>query len=257
MKDIEIVIPIGISTPETPIIEFLEFGLRQLKIQSLPVKITCAIDENIQPDRLRIINMYADKIKIFPKDSYFRPGGIWKKIWQCWEESDSTFINWQGYDDASSPNKFNLQYKKIIETKSNSCFSSNYLMKDNKIITVNNGNINFINYIGTHPMFMGSFLIRKNAILNSGIAQYINKASYYFEGLLFAFIMKTGIPCIETNAKFYYREHSSTISSTCREKEKYVQQAIKNVGYTFQQCKQDWDSINFNSICEEIKKKYL
>jgi hypothetical protein len=255
------IIPLGITgnNNDMPNKEYLEFNLKRLKNQTMPVKIVIAMDENLQPDRIKIICKYADDIVYFPKDSYFRPGGIWKKIWVCWKEKlqDVEYIFQNGYDDYSFLNRFELQYKKIIETQSNSCFSSNYLMKNNIENFVNDGNINFVNYIGTHPMFMGSFLIRKNAIMNSGIEQYIDKWSYYFEGLLFAFIMKTGIPCVETNAKFYYREHSGTISSTCKEKEKYVQQAIKNVGYTFQQCKQDWDSINFNSICEEIKKKYL
>ncbi len=258
MKDIELVIPLGITGPnnDMPDINFLIYGLEKLKNQSIPIKITCAIDENLQNNRKEIINKYADKIKEFPRNSYFCPGGIWKKIWVCWKESDCDYVAWNGYDDYSDIYRFELQYQKLKTSNANSCFCSNYVDFDNNIKLINDGNIDFKEIIGTHCLYMSSYLLKKDAILNSGIEKYENKWSYYFEGLLNTFIMKTGIPIVESNAKFYRREHKGTISETCREKEEWVQNAIKEVGYTFKQCKNDWDSINFKKLSNQVKENF-
>jgi hypothetical protein len=258
MKNIEVIIPLGITGPnnDMPNKDFLIFGLEKLKHQTIPVKITCAIDENLQEDRKEIINKYADKIKEFPKNSYFKPGGIWKKIWKCWKESDCKYIAWNGYDDYSDIHRFKLQYDKLEQTNTNSCFCSNYVDKGKRIGLINNGNINFKETIGIHALYMGSYLLRRDAILNSGLGDYEDKWSYYFEGLLNTFILKTGKPVIETYDKFVYREHLGTISETCKEHEEWVQKAIQDVGYTFEDCRKDWESINFNKISEDIKGSY-
>jgi hypothetical protein len=255
-KNICIAIPLGVTTNNMPDPEFLEFGLRLLKEQTIPIEIVIAADENLQDDRVKICEKYADKIKYFPADSYFRPGGIWKKIWECWKETECEFIGWNGYDDYSDRARFEYQYNKLNETKAGSCICSNYVNKNGNIQKVNNGDLDFIEYIGKHALFMGSFLIRKNNLFKSGISNYIDCWSYYFEGLLYYYILKMGIPTIADKGIFYYREHSSTISNTCKPQQKWVQKAVKDVNYTFAQCKNDWDEINFDEKCKELKNYY-
>jgi len=250
--------PLGVSGKnwENPNIDYLKFSLSLLKEQTIPVKITCAVDENLQPDRLEIVKQYAHKIVTFPKHSYFRPGGIWKKIWECWKESDCEYLKWNSYDDYIDRRSCAFQLQTIKSFNANACFCSNYNNNHGNVRKVNDGNLNFKQFIGQHPMYMGGFLLNRKAILNSGLDQYKNSWSYYFEGILYAFICKTGKIVNNPNAMFYYRDHSGTISETCREKEAWVQEAVKEVGYSFSDCKKDWDSINFNKLCEEIKRNY-
>jgi hypothetical protein len=252
------VIPLGPSGAnwENPNIEYLEYGLKLLKEQLISTKIIIACDENIQTDRLDIVKKYAHDIRWFPPHSYFRPGGIWKKIWQCWIDNckNIEFIKWQGYDDHVDKRSLIYQYQTLKKTGARSCFCSNFNNDHGNIRKVNNGNINFKQYIGNHPMYMGSFLMRKDAILRSGIGAYENKWAFYFEGLLYAFLCKVGKIVYNSNAMFYYRDHSGTISETCREKELWVQEARQASGYSLEQTKKDWESINFDKLCAEIRR---
>lgn len=252
MNEIEIVIPLGPTgqNNDMPNKEYLIYCLENLKKQTMKVNITIAADENLQDDRKEIIKRYVDKIKWFEKDSYFRPGCIWKKIVECWEESDCTFVGWQGYDDFSSLDRFELQYKQLEWTEKNSSFCSNYVLENNEIKKINDGNIDFNKTVGNHPAFVPSYLIRKDAILKSGICDYKKEFGFYFEGFLNLFILKTGRPLVCSNAKFIRREHKGTISETY--KEQWFEEAFKRTGYSVEQCKKDWYSLNFQKICEEF-----
>ena len=256
-NNVEIVLPLGVTgkLSEMPNKEYLIQCLKNLKEQTLPVKITIAMDENLQLDRKEIIEKYADKIKIFPKDSWFSPGSIWKKIVICWEESDCKYVGWTAYDDFSSLDRFELQYKQLEETDKNSSFCSNYIIENGNTRQVNDGNIDFISTIGNHALFVPAYLIRKDTILNSGLCNYKEKFSRYFEGLLNYFIIKTGIPISCPNAKFYRREHKGTLTETWREQ--WFMDSFKRTGYSPDQCGDDWNSIGFEDMCEKLKKELL
>ena len=252
---IEVVIPVGPGDPQfdMPDTNLLIEGLESIRNQTQAVYLTCAVDKNLSEKKIRLIRQYVNKIKFFPPHSYYRAGGIWNKIYSCWEESDCEYVAWNGYDDLSSPDRFEKQLAEIEATQTNSCLCQSYKRIGTREVGMNDGHIDFINYLGKHPPYMGSFLIRRNAILTSGIAQYRLMWSYYFEGLLYAYILKCGMPCV-SNGRFYYRVHDGTISNTVREDRDWVCQAIKEAGYTFEDCREDWQSINFPAICEEIRK---
>lgn len=257
---IEVVVPIGVGNPDfdTPTISMLETGLESIKTQSTWVKLTVAVDENLPKDKLGIIAKYADKVKIFPSASYFRPGGIWDKIWTCWEESEADFLAWQGYDDHSSFDRFEKQLEAIENSKANACFGMQYKYdkSSGRVWLENTGEFSlesWLNYLGSHVPYMGGFLLRKNAILNSGIAEYRYKWSYYFEGLLYAFILKTGLPC-NSEGSFYFGMHPASISET--KNDKWMKEQQELAGYSFEQAKADWDSIPFQEIINQVKQLY-
>jgi len=260
MNEVEVVVPIGYGDPTTgaPVPELLEAGLRSLKSQILHITLTCAVnDDFVNDDRMEIVRNYADKIEIFPSPSYFRRGGIWLKIWECWKKSNAEYVAWQGYDDISDIWRFKKQYKTIKATKANSCFCEAKL-KSGKVIKAmhpDKNNIDFLSYLGRHIPFMGAFLLRRKAILSSGLGEYRDKWSYYFEGLLYAFILKTGKPAI-SDGVFFYVDHPATITHTVTEKEEWVKEQVRRAGYTFEQCKEDWKSIDFQGICNSVRRRY-
>lgn len=239
---IEVVIPLGPMSPrlDAPTNDLLEFGLKNIKEQTIPVKLTCAVDFDLAEEKLAIVKKYADKIKTFGQYSYFARGGFWKKIWECWEESDCKYLNWMGYDDFSSLNRFEEQYKVLEQTNSHACLCS--VIVDDKLINgkeyfIHNGSIDFRMTIGNHT-YMGAYTIRRDYIMNSGMGQYKNKWSSYWEGLYNLFILKGGKPCSTDKGVFYYRNQPAMISKMDARDADWCQMVKNKCGY------QDIDVIN-------------
>jgi len=253
-SSIEVVIPIGVGNPlkDAPRVDMLEEGLASIKNQSIPVRLGVAMDEDLPTPKQKIIRRYADRIETYPAGSYYRPGGIWKKIWDMWETSECPYVAWQGYDDISHEKRFEFQLEAIERTGYNSCFGiQKRFVNDIKSATmVNDGSINFYAYVGNHPEFMGGFLLNKQALLDSGLGEHKYKWSHYFEGLLFAYIMKMGM-IANSDGVFYFRYHSGSIASTVNPE--WVEEQRQLTGYSYEQCLQDWESIQFNRICQELE----
>jgi hypothetical protein len=257
-KEIELVIPLGNGDPrlDVPEDKLLINRLSAIKQQTMPIKLTLAIDSNFNSRKLEIAKQYADKIKYFGADSYFAPGGIWEKIYSCWEESDCNFLAWTGYDDVNSKDRFEKQLSKIKETGANSCVCENWAVDPGGTKMINNGNINFIQHIGSHMAFMGNFLLRKDAICNSGIAQYRKIWTYYWEGLEYAFILKTGKPCVSDGAFFYY-SHPATIANTAQEYQDWVKQIRQRTNYWEADFMRDWSNVPFTRICQQVANEWI
>jgi hypothetical protein len=236
-------------------IESLETNQWSIKNQSTPVTLTVAMDEDLPEDKQQMIYKYADKVKVFPRASYYAKGGIWKKIWTCWKESKADYVAWQGYDDISHSQRFAFQVEAIERTQANSCFGIQRYFTDSidnsKMET--DGNINFLNYLGGHVSFMGGFLHRKNAILSSGLGKYQNKWVHYFEGLLYLFTLKSGLPC-NSDGTFFFRFHKGSIAETKNHSWVTEQRDITN--YTYEECILDWETIKFDKLCKTVKKQY-
>ena len=69
MNKLQVVVPIGIGAPGTPVQKFFEDGINSLLSQTEPVDICIAADENI-PDRIKDFitekNLYSMKKKSSP-----------------------------------------------------------------------------------------------------------------------------------------------------------------------------------------------
>ena len=63
------------------------------------VQRTVAADENISPEARALVEAYGADIVWYPKDTYFRPGGIWKKITDQWQAVESEYVAYFHYDD--------------------------------------------------------------------------------------------------------------------------------------------------------------
>ena len=85
---VEMVIPLGNGDPQldAPEISLLLNRLYLIKSQTIPVKLTLAVDSNFNNEKLERVKEYADKVVTFSEDSFFTPGSIWDKIYTCWEQ---------------------------------------------------------------------------------------------------------------------------------------------------------------------------
>jgi hypothetical protein len=258
MSKVEVVIPVGPGDPQfdTPNTEMLRKGLENVRNSVGDVSLTVAMDRNMPAHKVDLIRRVANKVVEFDTHSYYRPGGIWNKIYTCWEQSDADYVAWNGYDDFSSPSRFERQAKMLDENPAAaSCFCMNAEATGPipVIKMVNDGHINFASHLGRHAPFMGAFLLRRSSILGSGIAAHRLKWSYYFEGLLYAYVLKMGMPVVSAGV-FHYHHHEATISNTAREERDWVKAARREVGYTEADCVRDWNSIGFDTLCAEIRK---
>lgn len=255
---VEVVVPIGCGDPslDIPKIDMIKKGLESIKQQTMKVKLTVAMDVNLPIKKQDIIRSIANNVVEFPQHSYFRRGGIWEKIYSCWEKSDCEYVAWNGYDDRHTKDRFYHQEKRLKETGANSCFCPNYhIVNESRMKRVNNGNINFKNHVGNHAEFMGAFLLRKSAILSSGISKYREKWSYYFEGLLYLHIIQMGMPVVSKYGGFIYHWHNGTIAKTVSEEKEWVKEARMLSNYSLSETIKDWNEINFNKLCENLKSK--
>lgn len=254
MSKVELVIPIGPGDPQQdiPTKELLYFGLNDVRRSTKEVFLTCAIDENLPINKQNIVRDIADKVVMFPPHSYYAKGGIWNKIYTCWEQSDADYVAWNGYDDYSSADRFELQSKTLDDTGANACFCKQAMTRNDIITLTNSGNLDWLKALGQHALYMGGFLLRRKAILDSGLGEHRHKWPYYFEGLLYAYILKTGRPVV-SDGTFFYHDHGGTISHTAREERDWVKEARAITRYTLEETEADWASIDLSRICQEIR----
>jgi hypothetical protein len=254
---IEVVIPIGNGNPElgVPNVDLLIEGLMSIKNQTIPVMLTVAMDTDVSDEIRKNIYYIADKVVIFPSASYYRAGGIWSKIWECWKQSRAKYVAWQGYDDISALNRFDIQLEAIERESAKSCFGINHKFTDNiaKSTLINDGSINFVDCIGAHPEFMACFLIDRRAILSTDLRNFQYRWSHYFEGLFFAYIMSLGMPA-RSDGRFYFRTHLGSMANTCNPA--WVESQRQLTGYSYKHCIDDWNSIGFDIIAQITRKMY-
>ncbi len=257
MKEVNLIIPLGNGDPRlnVPDEKLLTRRLEMVREQTIPIKLTIAVDTNLKPEKLRIAEKYADEISYFGRDSYFAPGGIWYKIYKCWEKSDCRYVAWQGYDDYSSRDRFGKQLIKIESANANTCVCKNWLADPNGTTPVLSGKIDFLKYIGHHMPYMGSFLIRKDTIVNSGISEYQTRWSYYFEGLLYTYLLKLGKPAI-SDGDFFYYTHPATIANTGTEDKNWVQICREATKYSEGDCIRDWGTIPFAELNSSVLRDW-
>jgi hypothetical protein len=242
---------------DVPNIDLLEFGLNNLKAQSISTTLVCAVDKDLPEEKMQIVRKYADRIEYFGKYSYFARGGIWKKIWECWEKAPEKYLTQNGYDDYSSLNRFEEQVKTLDATNSHACLCS--CIVDDKLINgkeyfVHNGNIDFKMTVGNHT-YMGAYLVKKDYILNSGIGQYKNMWSSYFEGLYNLYLLNGGKPCSTDKGIFYYRNQPAMISKMDSRDADWCQMAKNECGYQDAEVLEDFRNTSYFSLYDELCKR--
>jgi hypothetical protein len=261
MYKLHIVIPIGVSSPGTPIPEFLLNGIESLKSQTLEdILITVAADENIPDIAKNILIETGVNVEWFSAHSYFSKEGMWGKIFRCWEKYDSEFVSFLHYDDLWEGNKALNQINFIEKNNLDGCWSQVYLINDQNEITSGDsmGWTEFRKeYVGQfHPWIPHSTVVKKEAILDSGILEFREKWSGEFEGIYCTFLQKIKNLKKCDDAIFLWRTHANQVSWNVQEDKDYVQSQREATGYTLAETMDDASFVKQNIDLETIKQLY-
>jgi hypothetical protein len=265
MYKLHIVIPIGISSPGTPVPEFLLNGIESLKSQTQDnILITVAADDNIPDVCKQILRDTGVNVDWFPSYSYFTKEGIWGKIFKSWEKYDSKYVAFLHYDDLWEENKAKSQIDFIEKNNLDGCWSSVYLIDNNNNIT--SGDSMVLAELSAHsvgylvPWICHSTIIKKDTILNCGILEYREKWNCDFEWLYTTFLHKIKNLKKCNDAILLWRQHVDQVSHSqginMKEDTQHVQEQRNLVGYTFDETMEDSRYVMENVNLEEIKKLY-
>lgn len=265
MHKLHVVIPIGVSSPGTPIPEFLLNGIESLKSQTLEnTLITVAADENISETCKQILTDTEVNVEWFPSYSYFTKEGIWGKIIRCWEKYDSEYVSFLHYDDLWEQDKASNQIRFIEQNKLDGCWSRVYLINDNNDIV--SGDSMMISELSAQsvghliPWMCHSTIVKKDTILNCGILEYREKWNCDFEWLYTVFLHKIKNLRKCEDAIFLWRQHQNQVSHAqgvnMKEDTSHVQEQRKFAGYTFDETMEDSKYVMETVNLEAIKNLY-
>jgi hypothetical protein len=265
MYKLHVVIPIGVSSPGTPLPEFLLNGIESLKSQTLDdILITVAADENISDICKQILIDTKINIEWFSPYSYFTKEGIWGKIFRCWEKYESEYVSFLHYDDLWEQNKAKLQIDFIEQNKLEGSWSQVYLINDsNEIIS---GDSMIIDELSSQsvghliPWMCHSTIINRYSILNCGILEYRKKWNCDFEWLYTVFLHKIQNLKKCNDAIFLWRQHPNQVSHAqginMKENNDHVQYQRNLIGYSFDETMEDSRYVMENIDLHKIKKQY-
>jgi hypothetical protein len=259
MTDLVIVIPIGISSPGTPVVKFLEWCVESLKNQqtSYSYKVIFAADNNLPVDAARVLAKSGFDISLYEPYYFMRRGGIWKKIYTEWEKNESKYIAFSHYDDVWSLNKIqsqlsfmetnnlDLSWSKVQVINENNAIVSPDICRHSKLTreTIRTGS-----YAFSH-----STIIKKDVWFNCGIADKVEKGSAIYEQLQFIYSHKLR-GAKDDGCVFYHRTHSDSVSNQFNTEKDFMTEQRKVANYSLNEVLKDADELNVNSIIEEVEK---
>lgn len=255
-----IVIPIGVGAPGTPVQEYLEASVNSILNQTnKDFVLTVAADSNI-PDRCKdFLESVNVEIKWFEPHTYFRKGGIWKKIFDTWKEKETELIAFLHYDDLWEEDKLRIQHEKILEDGLSGCWSEAYMMDGagNTISHDYSWNELTAQTIGNRTMaFAHSTVVSRHAMFTSGILDYENEWAANFEDVWALFFHKLKVVKKAPGAKFYWRNHEMNISNTVHESADFVISQRNETMYSLEETLKDANNISLNSLVTDIKRFY-
>lgn len=214
-----IVMPIGVSQPGTPILKLLEYSIKSILEQtSKDFIFTVAADENISDECKQLLKSLNVNIKWFPVASFFRKGGIWKKITETWKDESTKYLAFMHYDDFWDKEKLLLQIEAMEKENLNSSWSETYVIDiDNRVISndcayienFNNENRGYRSVAQAHSM-----IVNREKFFNSGIMEYQDKWSPVFEDLFIVYCNKIGNGRKVNFSRFYWRNHSNNMTNS-------------------------------------------
>ena len=160
----------------------------------------------------------ALRIKWFDKHSFFRPGGIWKKITDTWKEVESDYVAFLHYDDLWDIEKLEKQVSFMDSENLNSSFSECYMIDQNGSLL--SGDAASWESLGSSTLgsrtmaFPHTVIVRKEKFFESGIMKYEQRWSACFEDIFTLYLHKIGKSRKSQGAKFFWRNHPDNMSNT-------------------------------------------
>lgn len=255
--DLCIVVPIGVSSPGTPLKKYLQFCVDSLRNQktNYTYKVVFAADNNVDREIKDIINESGFDVQWFEPYYFMRKGGIWKKIYTIWEKENAKYIAFCHYDDLWSDNKIQSQiqlmekeeleisWSKVIVVDSENRFCSN------DVCSIQNFTKDTI-YNSSYA-FCHSSIMKKDNFFKCGILDKVEKASAIYEKLQYIYCHKLKGKKDE-NSIFFHRVHQDSVTQNFNSEKDYMIQQRKVANYSLQDVIDDANSISITNIINEI-----
>jgi len=211
-----IVIPIGVANPGTPVPHLLRNSIQSIKNQTdQNFLITVASDDNISEECKEILKELDVNVEWYEPGYYFKRGGIWKKISECWKKYDSEYICFMHYDDQWHEGKLKAQVDAMDNENLTSTWSKTFVINDKSEIV--SGDVAFFDTLGRKEIscaFAHSLIIRRKPFMECGIMEYEDRWAPVFESLYAAYVHRMGNGRKVHEAIFYWRNHTMNMTNT-------------------------------------------
>ena len=257
---VHIVIPIGVGAPGTPVQDYLEKSVNSILNQtSQEYILTVAADSNI-PDRCKkFLEEHKINVKWFDPWTYFRKGGIWKKIFDTWKDTNTEFVSFLHYDDLWDSNKLALQLSTLEDKNIKGSWSEAYIMDGSGNVHTNDYSFSELSFntVGQRSMaFSHSIIVSRDSLFNSGILDFEDKWAANFEDMYALFFHKIKYVAKTHGAKFYWRNHNMNISNTVHEDAQFVIEQRSITDYTLKETLKDGNEIKTEELINSIRRLY-
>lgn len=200
---------------------------------------------------------YADKVIEFESEYYYRPGGIWKKMYDCWKDSGAKYVRGLGYDDILS-SEFIIEHDKFMEQNSDLDASySNLIIRDEfkKVDEFKNTNASFLKklyHVGRNPFSFMCWNIKFESIASQSYEDMMMSSYLDFEKFFFTYLIGLNTKHFNSTGmdSAIRREHFETQTSQCliqkiNEKSEVIKECRKITGYYLEDAIKEWDAMNF------------
>lgn len=216
---VHVVIPIGVSTPGTPVMDLLRRSVRSVKEQTYrDFSLTVASDENVSEECKQFLLSENIDIDWYSPASFFRRGGIWKKISESWKKRESDYVAFLHYDDLWDSRKLEFQVPFMDKKALNSSWSETYVIDDNgRVVSGDLASWEKLapQNVGSRTVALAhSCVVRKSSFFESGIMQYEDSWSPVFEDLFSLHLHVMGKGEKAVNSKFYWRNHTMNMTNS-------------------------------------------
>lgn len=266
MQELCVAIPVGGVVNE----KYLEYNLKILRESGCLVYVGLDSKESLVSTgnyRLvkEIVYQYADRVLEFPPEFYYRPGGIWKKIFDCWRASKAPYVRALGYDDYLPTELIKKQHAFMVKKELDGSYSNQLVVdevKNGEIFTNTElGKLGKIRCIGKNPFSFICWQVRAAYILTEEFESKLMRASLNFECLFHTYLLKGCSAHFNSapDASAVRREHQHTVSHLAQtgvltdfDARSAAMREI--TGYSLEQTKADWHTLHFSAYVKEIRK---
>lgn len=258
--DLVVAMPLGVSVRGTPVHRFLQNSIESILQQETKYKfkLIIAADKDIPEVAKKFIEQKNIEVCWYEPHSYFRKGGIWKKIYDQWDKMDSKYVSFCHYDDIWKKDKIEKQISFMERNKIELSWSKVFQISENDDISSIDLSIDKLTkktIFSNSYAFCHSSFINKESLRRTGIEKHKEAWSANYEKLFFVYSHKLKTEkCSETS--FYHRSHSSSITNTfCTEDIEEIRKQRKETGYSLENTLKDADSIDIKNIIHQIMRE--